>query len=248
MADWQRKALREAKLRTSWNAPNESYEATAREFLFGVLAPKSPFLPLLQSFIETIAPAGAVNGLAQVVLKMTVPGMPDFFQGTDFWDLSLVDPDNRRPVDYNERQRALRAGLEPSKCLSSWREGRIKQAVIKSCLALRRRNPDLFARGDYSPITVEGRMPNNFIAFTRTLGSSVLLAVVPRLVHPILRGRGSIELDPDALADTALLIPEHLQGLRFRSLFGAADEAVTGSRLALPSLVTPFPMAVLHAS
>ena len=104
LAGWQQKALREAKLRTNWTAPNEEYEAIARNFLFNVFSRQGAFLSLAQSFTDMIAPTGAVNGLAQVVLKMTVPGMPDFFQGTDFWDFSLVDPDNRRPVDYDSRR------------------------------------------------------------------------------------------------------------------------------------------------
>ena len=104
LAVWQQKALREAKLRTDWTSPNETYETTAANFLFDLFAPNGGFLPVAQSFIDTIAPAGAVNGLAQAMLKMTVPGMPDFFQGTEFWDFSLVDPDNRRPVDYAARR------------------------------------------------------------------------------------------------------------------------------------------------
>ena len=104
---WQQKALREAKLRTNWTSPDEEYEAVARNFLFGLISRQGAFLRLARSFIDMIASAGAVNGLAQTVLKMTVPGMPDFFQGTEFWDFSLVDPDNRRPVDYGARREAF---------------------------------------------------------------------------------------------------------------------------------------------
>src|SRR6202042_1326156 len=115
-------------LHTDWTTPNENYETTARNFLFSLLSPKGGFLPIAQAFIDLIAPAGALNGLAQTVLKMTVPGMPDFFQGTEFWDFSLVDPDNRRPVDYAARREALAMGAEPADCLTSWRDGRIKQS------------------------------------------------------------------------------------------------------------------------
>jgi (1->4)-alpha-D-glucan 1-alpha-D-glucosylmutase len=147
LAGWQQKALREAKLRTDWTAPNAEYEATARNFLTSLFEPQYGFLPLAQDFIAQIAAPGAVNGLSQAVLKMTVPGMPDFFQGTEFWDFSLVDPDNRRPVDYQARRTALSAGVEARHLLDTWRDGRIKQAVIRDVLALRKDLEDLFARG-----------------------------------------------------------------------------------------------------
>src|SRR6202041_1770748 len=101
------------------------------------------FLPIARSFIDTIAPAGAVNSLTQTVLKSTVPGMPDFFQGTEFWDFSLVDPDNRRPIDFDSRIGALAGNKEPVDCEASWRDGRIKQTVIRRLLGLRRRLPVL---------------------------------------------------------------------------------------------------------
>ena len=195
LAAWQEKSLREAKLQTDWVAPNAAYEDAARGFLAALLAPGSRFLAEASMFVRRIAPAGAVNGLAQTLLKLTAPGVPDFFQGTEFWDLSLVDPDNRRPVDFAARAAALREGglgegalgegapgegasgegalgegASPVALAGAWRDGRVKQAVIARGLALRRRAPALFARGDYRPLEVRGRFASHAVAFLRVLG------------------------------------------------------------------------------
>ena len=108
------------------------------------------------AFAARIAPAGAVNGLAQVVLRCASPGVPDLYQGTEFWDFSLVDPDNRRPVDWAARREALDADLPPAELLGVWRDGRVKQAVLFRALQLRAAKPELFAEGGYLPVSVEG--------------------------------------------------------------------------------------------
>jgi (1->4)-alpha-D-glucan 1-alpha-D-glucosylmutase len=239
LAGWQQKALREAKLRTDWTTPNESYEATARDFLFSLFEPNGQFLPIARSFIDTIAPAGAVNSLTQTVLKMTVPGMPDFFQGTEFWDFSLVDPDNRRPVDYAARRQVKTTTVQ------SWRDGRIKQAVILQVLALRRRTPDLFAHGDYSPLPVKGPLEDHIVAFTRTHGRSAVVVVVPRLVHGLLQDDSRITLNPSHLRDNTLLLPEQLHGRSIKSLLSDAKVATVGPDLPLLPLLADFPSAVL---
>ena len=215
--------------------PNEAYETTATNFLFGLFSPNSGFLPIARSFVDTIAPAGAVNGLAQAMLKMTVPGMPDFFQGTEFWDFSLVDPDNRRPVDYGARRAARAADARLAECQTYWRDGRIKQAMIHKVLAFRRQLPDLFARGDYSPLPVKGALEQHVVAFTRTHGRSVLIVVVPRLVHRLLQDGDRITLDPHHLRDSALLLPEQLHDRRFNSLL-VENEVITGQAGAATSV------------
>jgi (1->4)-alpha-D-glucan 1-alpha-D-glucosylmutase len=240
LAGWQQKALREAKLRTDWTTPNETYEATARDFLFSLFEPNGQFLSIAQSFIDTIAPAGAVNSLAQTVLKMSVPGMPDFFQGTEFWDFSLVDPDNRRPVDYAARRQVKEATAQ------SWRNGRIKQAVIRQVLAFRRRTPDLFAHGDYSPLPVKGPLEDHIVAFTRAHGRSALIVVVPRLVHGLLQDDSRITLNPSHLQDNTLLLPEQLHGRPINAVLGSAIKTTTaGPELQLLPLLADFPLAVL---
>jgi (1->4)-alpha-D-glucan 1-alpha-D-glucosylmutase len=244
---WQQKALREAKLRTSWATPNEAYESLAANFLSGLLGPNSAFPAIVRSFVDIIAPAGAVNGLAQTLLKLTVPGMPDFFQGTEFWDFSLVDPDNRRAVDYDSRRRALTMDAGPLQCLRPWRDGRVKQALIRSLLDLRRRAPALFSRGDYSPIPVVGEMRDHVIAFGRRSGESAIIVTVPRLVHPVLADAGSILIDPRNLRVSRLSLPQPLIGRRFCSLLTDGRPVAVEAALPLDRVLTDFPMSVLHA-
>ncbi len=144
---WQQKALREAKLQSSWSAPNEAYEQAVEAFLKRLLLSEAgaPLRSALDNAAQTIAPAGALNGLAQTLLHLTVPGVPDIYQGDEFWDFSLVDPDNRRPVDFAARQRALQAPPDIGELLFNWRDGRIKQAVIAQVLGLRKACPSCCA-------------------------------------------------------------------------------------------------------
>jgi (1->4)-alpha-D-glucan 1-alpha-D-glucosylmutase len=246
LAGWQRKALREAKLRSDWVVPNETYERVAADFLFRLFAPDGAFLPLVRSFVDLIAPAGAVNGLAQMVLKLTTPGVPDVFQGTEFWDFSLVDPDNRRAVDYDARLVALAAEAALPSLLAGWRDGRIKQAVMRRVLALRRRLPEVFALGDYCPLAVSGRLQPHVVAFSRSHGAASVIVVAPLLVHRLLLGDDRILLDPRHLQGSALRLPEPLQGRRFVSLLSDNKVVLGGAALGLRALIGDFPLAVLH--
>jgi (1->4)-alpha-D-glucan 1-alpha-D-glucosylmutase len=244
LAGWQQKALREAKLRTDWTEPHEDYETTAREFLQRLFEPASGFLALARPFIDLIAPAGAVNGLSQALLKMTVPGMPDFFQGTEFWDFSLVDPDNRRPVDYGRRRTALAAGADAASLLETWRDGTVKQALVHAVLELRRQAEPLFARGSYLPLTVNGPLADRFVAFARVNTSSAMVVVAPRLVHSLLRPGDGLRFDPDALRHTTLALPPELHSRSARNVFGGAVRMQ--AELRLDALLAHFPVAVLH--
>ncbi|WP_315764779.1 malto-oligosyltrehalose synthase [Sphingomonas sp. Y38-1Y] len=171
IADWTRKALREAKLRSSWTQPDEAYEARAiavGETLIGT--------PGVGALGGQIAAAGALNGLVQAALRCTLPGVPDCYQGTEFWDLSLVDPDNRRPVDYAARQPIAVWG-DPS-ILSDWASGRIKQALIAHALALRASEPTLF-EAPLSPLDITGERAKHLLAFERRVGDRALVVVTP---------------------------------------------------------------------
>ncbi len=183
IAGWRLKSLREAKLRSSWAAPNEAYEGLNREFLECLLDPlrSQPFLASLKRFIDHIAPAGALNGLVQLVLKMTLPGVPDTYQGTELWDFSLVDPDNRRPVDFARRQAALEKGWSFAELMDSWRDGGVKQHVVRQLLTYRASEPDLFRRGGYRRLAVDGARQDNVLAFQRRHGDRDLIVIVPRV-------------------------------------------------------------------
>ncbi|WP_314384453.1 malto-oligosyltrehalose synthase [Pseudomonas brenneri] len=204
---WQQKALREAKLHSSWSAPNEIYEQGVEAFLSRLLLEPSGLAlrTAIHAAAEAIAPAGALNGLAQSLLRITVPGVPDLYQGDEFWDLSLVDPDNRQAVDFSARQRALAA--KPQALLERWRDGHLKQALIAQVLNLRKAHPLLFARGRYEPLEVLGRHAQRVVAFSREYQGQWLLVVVPRWAHALLESSAKPRVDAQVWGDTRVTLP-----------------------------------------
>lgn len=173
LAGWQRKALREAKLRTSWTVPDEAYEETCEQYLRALLTgPDVAFRTDCAAFVEEIAPAGVAFSLIQTGLRLTLPGVPDQFQGTEFWDFSLVDPDNRRPVNYAARQ----AALERDPDGIDWRDGASKLALIRRLLDLRRQDPDAFT-APLRPVAATGPRASQAVVFERVAGSRRLLVV-----------------------------------------------------------------------
>jgi (1->4)-alpha-D-glucan 1-alpha-D-glucosylmutase len=246
LAQWQEKALREAKLRSDWAAPDQDYESAARSFVMRLLAePELPdLLADIFTFIQDIAAPGAVNSLAQLLLKLTTPGVPDLYQGTEFWDFSLVDPDNRRPVDFTRRSASLET-VSVSAAIAAWRDGRIKQAIIARVLALRRSLPDLFAAGGYEPIEAEGPLAQHVVAFIRHQGRDSLMTVVPRLPTRLMTGRDQLCLDPAAWRNTFLHRPT--AGTLFDALGGSTRE-VGAPSVALHSLCGRIPVGLFSTS
>ncbi|MGH6738307.1 MAG: malto-oligosyltrehalose synthase, partial [Bradyrhizobium sp.] len=179
------KAAREGKLETNWLDPNEPYERALRGFVRAILdrSKAQPFLVSFQNFSRRTALLGALNSLTQLVLKATMPGVPDFYQGTEGWDLSLVDPDNRRPVDFAARQALLAAGAAPPdwhELAQHWADGRIKFALTHRLLRLRRSFPVLFQDGDYQPVEVAGPHRRHVLAFSRSAGTDRVIVAVGR--------------------------------------------------------------------
>lgn len=191
------KALREAKVHSSWLTPNTLYEDTVTNFAQEILSSKD-FLDAFVPFQQRIAYLGAINSLAQTLLKTVSPGIPDFYQGTELWDLNLVDPDNRRPVDFQLHQKMLAetAQLQPAKApelLKILETGQAKLYVTHKALWFRRQHKQLFEQGEYLPLAAEGPKAENVVAFLRKNGSEVALTVVPRFPVSLLyiRGGGS---------------------------------------------------------
>ncbi|MCD5994908.1 malto-oligosyltrehalose synthase [Pseudomonas sp. CDFA 602] len=220
MVQWQEKALREAKLQSSWSAPNQAYETACREFLQRLLlAPEA--LGLRQSLSATahrIATAGALNSLAQTLLRLTVPGVPDLYQGTEYWDFSLVDPDNRRPVDYAARQRSLAENATGPELLDQWQDGRIKQALIAAVLNLRATHPTLFSEGEYHPLEVIGSHAERVLAFARVTPHAQAIVVVPRISSELLGTAQTPFINAANWGDTRIVVPfagsdQHWKGL-----------------------------------
>ncbi|WP_321813366.1 MULTISPECIES: malto-oligosyltrehalose synthase [unclassified Paraburkholderia] len=208
VAQWQLKALREAKLRTNWLAPDEAYESDCQAFLFDLLAPqrREGFLQELTTFVARVAPAGALNTLLQTVLRLTSPGVPDLYQGTELWDFSLVDPDNRRPVDYAQRAASL-DDIAPAAKLAHWRDASVKQAVIHRLLALRERAPGLLREGEYWPLEVRGALAAHVIAFARHHGDAWAVMIGTRHAAALLDGDTPL-VAPERWGDTAIVLPK----------------------------------------
>lgn len=248
VAAWQEKALREAKRRTEWAVPNAEYEAACRDFLFAIMAPDraSHLREEIAAFAGRIAPAGAVNGLAQALLRCTAPGVPDLYQGTEFWDLSLVDPDNRRPVDWEARRAALEAAAPPAELLPHWQDGRVKQAVIARALALRAERPALFAQGDYQPVTVEGPMAPHVLAFLRTHRGEAVLAVATRLPGAVLRDGPLPLLSGAEWSGTDLRLPPSWEARHWREALTGEGPRASGDRLPVGQVLARLPVALLE--
>jgi malto-oligosyltrehalose synthase len=240
LARWQEKALREAKLATDWTVPNETYESAARHLTMSLVAHNAipDLLNDVAAFAIRISAAGAVNSLAQALLKLTVPGVPDFYQGTEFWDFTLVDPDNRRPVDFAARIAGLDA-VPFHALLPHWRDGRIKQAVIARTLALRRACPSLFAAGSYEPLEVQGSCADRVIAFARRLGDQVAVTIVPRIASRLLRSKQDLVFDARAWADTVIASDAG----ELSNLF--AGTAAADGPIKVGAILSAFPIALL---
>ncbi|HYD30830.1 MAG TPA: malto-oligosyltrehalose synthase [Azospirillaceae bacterium] len=251
IAAYMLKAVREAKRRSSWAAANADYEDALERFVRGILDPVrgASFLADFRQFHRRVAVVGAVNGLAQTLLRLTVPGVPDLYQGTEFWDLSLVDPDNRRPVDWPARSQSLEAPMDTDDLVRSWRDGRIKQHVIARTLALRQREPALFAVGDYGVVEAVGAEAGRVVAFLRRQGGVAALVVAPRLVAPLL-AEADVPLPPaESWADTTLLLPEMPEAQEMTDLLGGQTHPLPADgRMPVGRLLNRLPVALLVPS
>jgi (1->4)-alpha-D-glucan 1-alpha-D-glucosylmutase len=225
MVQWQRKALREAKRRSDWVAPQLPYEQACERFTEallcdpGVDAHHHPFLLELQKFVERLAPLGAINSLTQCMLRMCTPGVPDLYQGGELWDFSLVDPDNRRPVDFALRARSLDNASQRPVSLRDWQPGASKLQLIRAVLAYRRGHADLFARGEYLPLQVQGQRAAHVIAFARLHEGQAVLVICTRLSGRLLAldasGTDCLPLvSAETWGDTCIVLPPELRTLR----------------------------------
>ena len=250
---WQVKALREAKLRSNWLAPAPGYEAACAALLqaLGRQAAPDGLLGRAAAFAQRLCLPGMVNGLVQTALRLTAPGVPDLYQGTECWDYSLVDPDNRRPVDYVQRRATLAActaqvsGTAVVSDTTRWQDGTVKQALVRRLLALRAELPDALQHGDYQPLPVDGPQAGRVLAYARHArqGAGLVVCVLPRACALRLAPGG--EAPASLWRETRVHLPPGGAGLRLRDVMtGAAYDADEGA-LRLAALLAHWPLAVL---
>jgi (1->4)-alpha-D-glucan 1-alpha-D-glucosylmutase len=250
MREFMQKAIKEAKVHTSWINVNLAYESAVSTFVETTLSGPGarPFLSSFVPFARLVAARGMVNSLAQLVLKLASPGVADFFQGTECWDLSLVDPDNRRQVDFARREAMLEELLpwirhverEPREAtaddrmpgrledcvatlLEHWHDGRIKLFVAAVGLRLRSRAARLMARGDYTPLAFEGPAAAHLVGFSRCMDGKALLAIVPRLTSSLSAGDARLPIG-EIWDRTRIMLPPTLTGRSFHNV-------ITGARV-----------------
>jgi (1->4)-alpha-D-glucan 1-alpha-D-glucosylmutase len=251
------KATREAMIHTRWTQPNETHERALARFVELILSPEKNegFLSAFCAFQKKIAYCGMLNGLGQVLLKVTCPGVPDFYQGSELWDFRLVDPDNRGPVDFAERSRLLKAVIHQAQGDRSsaarefaehWTDGRIKLHVIHKSLSYRLKYAELFAKGDFAPVEVRGVRSEHVIAYARSLNEMRVLVVVPRWLAASCGDHGQTDLR-QFWQDTALILPPAFPGV-WRNLF--TDERISsqladGKQTLSLELLSEFPVAML---
>jgi (1->4)-alpha-D-glucan 1-alpha-D-glucosylmutase len=246
------KAVREAKVHTAWLRPDEAYENAYLEFIDRILeaSANSSFLPAFQPFQQQIAEYGICNSLAQVLLKNTTPGVPDLYQGCELWDFSLVDPDNRRPVDYKHRKLLLEQIQTEAKhdrlklvdeLWNTRSDGRIKLFLTHQLLQVRQRYSSLFQQGTYQPLSVAGKFANHIIAFARIEQGNTAIVLAPRFLTSLIQP-GEAPLG-DCWQDTHIHLPPEFPKAWLNPITNQAIEAQ--QTLAISSALQHFPVALL---
>ncbi|AQT68457.1 Maltooligosyl trehalose synthase [Anaerohalosphaera lusitana] len=246
------KALREAKVHTSWLAVNAEYEESVTGFIDGLFDEGSEFWGDFAEYTEKVSRYGVIKSLAGVVVKMTCPGVPDIYQGSELWNLSLVDPDNRRAVDYAMRERmferldteySLGNNYSLAELLAEPADGMVKMFVVHRLLEQRQQQKELYRTGTYIPLEIEGDDVGRLIAYARENDGRAVIVLVPRLCYGLtsLPERG---IDADKVDGMQIVLPQSLRG-DYRCLFSGRHEVV-GDRVSAAKMFSEFPIAVLE--
>jgi len=253
------KAIREAKENTSWINRNALYEGAVSSFVKQLLTPgaQNRFLNDFVPFQRRIARIGFWNSLSQTLLKLTSPGIPDIYQGNELWDFSLVDPDNRRPVDYTHRREVFESirhwsgEPDPSaigKLLDAPEDDRLKLYLIWKTLCLRKDQPDLFQQGEYLPVDVLGPKADHVVAFARKFQDTNIIVIAPRLVAGLLNDREVPPVGPTIWEDTHIVVPSCPCSESYRNIFTGESlefkKTGNGAKIAVAEALAHFPVAV----
>ena len=255
LQQYSEKMLREAKVHSFWSDPDVEYENAVKDFIKDIINPSEQNL-FMQDFLpfqKRIAHYGILNSLSQTLIKMTAPGVPDFYQGSELWDFSLVDPDNRRPVDFTIRRNYLDEIIKRSNredvfdYLAVLREnaedGRIKMLLTYKTLNARKENPELFLDGDYTPLRVTGRYRNHIIAFARQKDNSRAVTIAPRWITTLIEDEKAFPLGRSVWADTSVYLPT--PGSRAWGNAITGESIAKGGRVAVTDILTHYPVALL---
>jgi (1->4)-alpha-D-glucan 1-alpha-D-glucosylmutase len=249
------KALHEAKINLSWINTNQEYVDAIAGFIRRILTPDSSntFLPLVEEFLPKIQYFGCINSVAQALLKLTAPGLPDIYQGNELFDFSLVDPDNRRPVDYRSR-RALLEKMQQvrsdemrglcQEMLRTWDDGRMKLWTTARTLQFRRTNPALFRSGKYLPLHGNGTAAKHICAFARQSQSESALAIASRFSHSLMRGEALPPLG-DVWGDAEIALPRNSAQYFENVLTGEVVKKSGRDTLLCREVLATFPAALL---
>ena len=258
---YMEKAIKEAKVHTSWVNPNEAYDHAVSKFVKEVLVagPENRFLSDFIQFHRRVAYPGVLNSLSQTLLKIASPGVPDFYQGTELWDFSLVDPDNRRPVDFGKRIKLLEELKQREKenrpsliqdLLTRWVDGKLKLYVTYKGLSFRRSHRSLFEEGNYIPIDALGGAKDHICAFARQTGNAWALVAVPRLITKLVTEERP-PLGEETWGSSALVLPEDAPDCWLNILTGEELKVILSEQrklLPLASVFQSFPLALLTPS
>jgi malto-oligosyltrehalose synthase/4-alpha-glucanotransferase len=242
--EYLEKMLREAKRRSNWAEPNEDYENAAKKFVAGLLDKTSHFWKTFTKLHKKVSELGIVNSLAQLALKTMCPGVPDIYQGCEHWDLSLVDPDNRRPVDYSLREELLNTAKTAVPVSKMWKErfnGQIKVWLTGKLLQLRAAHPDLFSKGDYIPLKVTGKYKHELIAFARAYRDTWIALIVPVDIAAIC---GDDLAAPIDWADTQVTFPKDVPVICIDQLLNKSIEF--NGTVNLREIISDIPVAILR--
>ncbi|MCF8055956.1 MAG: malto-oligosyltrehalose synthase [Desulfocapsa sp.] len=259
------KTCREAKIHTSWINPNQSYEDAIVHFVEGVLSgPDSAFMTEFLAFQQEISWFGMLNSLSQAFLKLVVPGIPDIYQGCELWRFSMVDPDNRRPVDFQKRQAMLFPMLDRLKdraekallqkeLLANLQDGRAKMYLIAQTLSLRNSWPDVFMQGSYLPLEVTGVKSRHICAFARKNGRRMIIAVAPMLYMTLMQGEKHLPLGNTVWKDTVVNLPQELVGRKVENIYWDGSEKSTevvssSTHMQVGHLLQSWPVALLKGT
>lgn len=241
------KALREGKIRSDWAEPDESYEHLVKDFALSLLNPANPFMGSFAHLHRKVADFGIISSLSQLVLKFTVPGVPDTYQGTELWDLSLVDPDNRRPVNYKQREQWMQEITSSSTSLAAcWADryqGKIKLLLLHKLLSLRNSAVDLLTSGEYLPLEVKGKYAKNVFAFARKQDLKWLVTVIP--LHLPLLMENAAEIFNADWGNTKIILP-HDAPLKWKNLLTDEKGTAEHMSLSLTDIFSEFPLGLLE--